>query len=171
MITFFGHSSQSSFDFNLDHPSNYDNINRYPLITAFGCYGGKISTNVIGISELFLFEPEAGASVFFAPSDAGALDALNNFGRYFFQSIADDTYGEGAALAVQRAIQLSHTGNLSTTNLMALEFLTYHGDPSYVVHQVNKPDYFVTSADNHMRHSPSQVTISDSEFTLDMCLI
>ena len=37
MITFYGHSSPNSFDFNLDSPENYENVNRYPLILSLGC--------------------------------------------------------------------------------------------------------------------------------------
>ncbi|MGH1437984.1 MAG: C25 family cysteine peptidase, partial [Lewinella sp.] len=42
ILTFFGHSSAGTFDFNIDNPENYNNTNKYPLMLSMGCYSGNM---------------------------------------------------------------------------------------------------------------------------------
>ncbi len=48
LITYFGHSSATSLDFNLDDPQTYNNHYKYPVFVANGCSAGNH----------FLFEPD-----------------------------------------------------------------------------------------------------------------
>lgn len=169
LITFFGHSSANSFDFNLDHPSNYDNDGKYPLVLALGCYGGTISTGGFGISEEFVFEPDAGASVFLASSGAAALPALDLFAKQFYTNMSGTDYGKGAAKMVQTAIAYFENAqilNYSTTLQMVCEFMTYHGDPAFDLNVHSRPDYYID--ETLVSHSPSTVTTQMEEFTMNI---
>ena len=166
LITFFGHSSANSFDFNLDYPSNYDNYAKYPLIMALGCYGGTIFESSVGISEQFVFENEAGASVFLASSGAATLTALDIFGRRFYTSMSDLNYGEGSGVFVQQAISyLESVGQINDHTIeMACHYMIHHGDPAYDLHAHDRPDYYI---DNDLvSHAPSLVTTQMNEFQL-----
>ncbi len=55
MITFMGHSSPGTFDFNIDNPDNYSNYAKYPLMLSLGCYSGNIFTSGGSISERLTF--------------------------------------------------------------------------------------------------------------------
>ncbi|MFT5646160.1 MAG: hypothetical protein ACI976_000838 [Aureispira sp.] len=165
MLTFFGHSSANSFDFNLDHPQNYSNYKKYPLIMALGCYGGTMFEQTPLISEEFIFEPRAGAGVFLASSSAAALEALNQFSLQFYNGISTAHYSEGAAKSVKRAISiLETTGNYSTTNQMACHYMTYHGDPAYQVSTATHPDYYID--ETLISHTPNLVTVQMNTFNL-----
>jgi hypothetical protein len=166
MLTFFGHSSANSFDFNLDHPRNYSNYQKYPLILALGCYGGSMFEQRELISEDFIFEPQAGAGVFLASSSAAALDGLNQFGQQFYQSVSGAHYGEGAAKSAKRAIGILEDINYPITVQMACHYMVYHGDPAYKVASANTPDYYV---DNSLvSYSPNVVTVQMTTFDLEL---
>ncbi len=166
MITFFGHSSTNSFDFNLDHPRNYDNYQKYPLILALGCYGGAIFEQGPLISEDFIFEPQAGAGVFLASSSAASLDGLNQFGRQFYLSMSGAHYGEGAAKSAKRAIGILEDINYPITVQMACHYMIYHGDPAYKLSTTTTPDYYI---DNDLvGHSPNLVTVQMNTFDLEL---
>lgn len=167
MLTFFGHSSANSFDFNLDHPQNYSNYKKYPLIMALGCYGGTMFEQNPLISEEFILEPQAGAGVFLASSSAAALEALNQFAQQFYQGVSTVHYSEGASKAVKRAIgTLESTGNYSTTNQMACHYMTYHGDPAYKISTALYPDYYIDQS--LVSHSPDVVTLQMNTFNLEV---
>lgn len=167
MLTFFGHSSANSFDFNLDHPQNYSNYKKYPLIMALGCYGGTMFEQNPLISEDFIFEPRAGAGVFLASSSAAALEALNRFSLQFYQGISTIHYSEGAAKSVKRAIgALENAPNYSTVNQMVCHYMTYHGDPAYKVSTATHPDYYIDRS--LISHSPDIVTEQMNTFNLEI---
>ena len=166
MITFFGHSSANSFDFNLDHPQNYNNYQKYPLIMALGCYGGTISNPTPKISEEFIFEPQAGAGVFLASVGASALSALNNFAQEFYTSVGAAYYNEGASKSVKEAIRVLQNGNYGTTIQMACNYMVYHGDPAYRLSNTEFPDYYID--ETLVSHSPEEVTIQLGSFNLEL---
>lgn len=166
MLTFFGHSSSNSFDFNLDHPRNYTNYQKYPLMLALGCYGGTMFEQGMLISEDFIFEPQAGAGVFLASSSAAALDGLNQFGRQFYNSLAGPHYGEGAAKSAKRAIGVLEDINYPITVQMACHYMVYHGDPAYKIANTTAPDYYIDN--NLVAHSPNTVTVQMNTFDLEL---
>ncbi len=167
MITFFGHSSANSFDFNLDYPSAYQNHRRYPLILALGCYGGTIFESGQRISEEFVFEPDAGASVFVASVGAAALGALNDFANKFYRNMGGLHYGKGGALLMQKTIEALETSNSYTTTVqMAAHYMCYHGDPAFNINAQVRPDYYI---DNQLvSHLPQTVTTQLNTFDLQL---
>jgi len=167
IITFFGHSSANSFDFNLDYPDRYNNYKKYPLIMALGCYGGTIFEDGQRISENFIFEPEAGASVFLASVGAAALGALNDVSTRFYSALNSNNYGKGAAKSLQTAIlSLEQSGFYSVTQQMVSNYMCYHGDPAFNLNARSRPDYYV---DNSLiSHSPATVSTRESNFSLNI---
>jgi hypothetical protein len=167
MITFYGHSSANSFDFNLDYPENYSNDEKYPLIMALGCYGGTMFKKGEFISEAFIFEEQAGAGVFLASVGAAALAALNTFANRFYIGIGDIHYNEGAAKSVQYAIKQLENSNLYTlTTQMACNYMAFHGDPAYKVTTATYPDYYIDRT--LVSHSPNIVTVQLNTFNLEL---
>ncbi len=68
LITFYGHSSYNSFDFNLDKPSDYDNDGKYPLLVTNGCLVGNLFTSYHGLADEFVLADAHGAIGFLGPS-------------------------------------------------------------------------------------------------------
>jgi len=44
LLTYFGHSSQNTLEFNIDDPSKYNNKGKYPIFIVNGCNAGNIFT-------------------------------------------------------------------------------------------------------------------------------
>jgi len=168
MITFYGHSSANSFDFNLDHPQNYSNAEKYPLIMALGCYGGTMYKATPFISENIIFEEQAGAGVFLASVGAAALSALNSFSSEYYTGLSSAHYGEGAAKSLKYAIEeLESTGFMYTTTVqMVCNYMAYHGDPAYKVAAPQHPDYYID--ETLVSHSPNLVTVQMNTFNLEL---
>jgi hypothetical protein len=167
LLTFFGHSSANSFDFNLDRPQNYNNYQKYPMFISLGCYGGTIFEDGMRISEEFVFEPDAGAAVFFASVGASALSALNIFANVYYTKAGGPDYGYGAAKAVKSTIeQLQSSGGYGTTVQMSAQYMCYHGDPAFNLNARRRPDYFINMP--LVSHSPNPVTTQMSTFDLNL---
>lgn len=167
LVTFFGHSSANSFDFNLDRPENYNNYQKYPMFISLGCYGGTIFEDGTRISEEFIFEPDAGASVFFASVGAAALNSLNAFANIFYSKISGADFGKGAAAAAKSTIeQLENSGGYGTIIQMGAQYMCYHGDPGFRMNTRLRPDYFINEP--LVSHSPSPVSTQMSTFELNL---
>ncbi|HRF24366.1 MAG TPA: C25 family cysteine peptidase, partial [Chitinophagaceae bacterium] len=41
LLTYFGHSSASTLEFNLDNPDQYNNQGKYPVMIVLGCNAGN----------------------------------------------------------------------------------------------------------------------------------
>ena len=165
LITFFGHSSANSFDFNLDYPSNYTNREKYPMIMALGCYGGTIYEADMLISEEFIFEPHAGAVVFLASVSASALGSLHEFAHRFYFHKGGDYYGEGAGILVQKAIETLQSSSLySTTTQLVTQTMCFHGDPAFALNAKKRPDYYIDPS--LISTTPNNVTTQLSNFNL-----
>lgn len=165
MISFFGHSSANSFDFNLDYPERYNNYQRYPFIMALGCYGGTVYEATAAISERFVFEPEAGASVFLASVDAATLSSLGQFGNQIYQNLSPLNYGSTTGQLVKQSIgQLQGSFTYTFPMQMACQYMILHGDPLVDVQAQPAPDYYIDAS--LVSHAPAQVSTQLSEFDL-----
>jgi hypothetical protein len=65
-VTYFGHSSATVLDFNLDNPEEYNNPGKYPLFIAMGCLAGNFLIITLPgyiketLSERWLLTPNRG---------------------------------------------------------------------------------------------------------------
>ncbi len=78
LMTFFGHASPSvgsGFDINIDVPSTWNNIGKYPIILGNSCWVGNmfVNTSTPSVSERFVNIPQSGAIAFIGAS-SDALD-------------------------------------------------------------------------------------------------
>ncbi|MEM6725952.1 MAG: C25 family cysteine peptidase, partial [Bacteroidota bacterium] len=164
MITFFGHSSPNSFDFNLDAPQNYENFGRYPLIFSLGCFTGNIYKTDKGLSEEFVLIEDKGAIAFLAATELAQLGALNVWGDRFYRKITTSNYNMGIGDAIQATIEeLDNTG-FSTRRLNQLMVL--HGDPAVKLNTTDAPDYLVKGSD--LSFEPSLITTSLDSVSISM---
>ncbi|MCH2043036.1 MAG: C25 family cysteine peptidase [Saprospiraceae bacterium] len=166
LITFFGHSSANSFDFNLDYPENYNNYQKYPMIMALGCYGGTMFTSGRGLSERFVLEPDAGASVFFASVGAASLSSLGEFANTYYTHMGGNYYGEGAGKIAQQTIATMEQGSFGFLQEMVCGYMAYHGDPAFNLNMYEYPDYYTDQ--QLISHSPSLVTTKEETFELNI---
>jgi len=149
IVTFFGHTSASIFEFNLLPPEEYDNTNgRYPFFIANGCVAGDIHQPVqtgISSSEIYTLD-EKGMIGFLASSGPGTPTELDQFSSALYKSIGINLFGRSVGKCIQATIDsVEGTGLSPFMNATVLE-MTLHGDPAIVIHAQALPDYAINSA-------------------------
>jgi hypothetical protein len=170
LITYFGHSSTSSIDFNLSSPDDYTNTNgKYPVIIANGCRAGNLFT-ITGnrlayygqsISERFILSPNKGAIGFISNSDYGLFNPLDHFTTEWMKAVARHHYGYGLGEIQQQAIKntIAIFGTKEFFERLNLEQVILHADPAVIIFPNNKPDYTVT--DSLVSVSPLNATVAE----------
>lgn len=143
LITFYGHSSPGSFDFNLDAPENYENQDRYPLILSLGCFSGQIHQKAKNLGEQFVFVEDRGAIAFLATVSLSGLPSLDRFAEMFYRKAAVDNYGEGIGDLVKAVITDMVNAGSSVSTRIVYQQMTLNGDPSIRLNTSEGPDYIV----------------------------
>jgi hypothetical protein len=174
LITYFGHSSATTLEFNLDDPSTYNNQGKYPVFIALGCNaGGFYSYNLARfqqkttLSEKFVLAPQRGTIAFIASTHFGIVHYLDIYNTRFYNALAKTHYGK--TLGEQQLEAIAQVFNLTTQNDYYARFhceqATIHGDPAIRINSSPKPDYVIEQP--LVKVSPSFVSVADTSFALD----
>jgi hypothetical protein len=168
ILTFFGHASAGTFDFNIDNPENYNNTNKYPLMLSLGCYSGNMFDSFRSIGERFIFLENSGAGVYGASRGLGFIHALSNFGRYFYEQMSTDLYGRPIGDGIRATI--SNFENFSDQAYGTLnEQFTLHGDPAFRLNPSLGPDFVPEPAS--IKFNPSILSIQNDSFQLSFTVL
>lgn len=164
VITFFGHSSPGTFDFNIDNPDNYDNFGKFPLIMSLGCYSGNFFTSSKGIAERFTFYEDRASVAFGASRGVGFISTLGGFADRFYEKMGGEKYGEGIGdiLSATRESFDYLTGLEIKTIVQQFSLM---GDPSIRLHPTPGPDYVVDRSS--VQFSPKVISIQEDSFQLE----
>jgi hypothetical protein len=174
-VTYFGHSSSSGLDYNLDNPDSYNNTGKYPIFTALGCNAGGIfgfNTNRFAmrdaISEKFVLAPQKGTIGFIATSHFGVVSVLRIWNTQLYENMSRNAYGktmgelmQATAASTLAAVAAGEENFMVRTNV---EATILHGDPAIKLNTYNQPDYVLTDA--QVKVEPQFVSIADTVFTL-----
>ncbi|MDB5191190.1 MAG: type sorting protein [Segetibacter sp.] len=171
LITYFGHSSSTSLDFNLDDPQIYNNQNKYPFFIANGCsagnhFGFEINrfNNKSTISERFVLAPNRGAIGYLASTHYGVINYLDLYTREFYKAASKTKYNQSFGEIVKEAISRSLDSSLPNDFFARIQGEQYalHGDPAIKFNTTLSPDYVVEEPEIIV--SPSFVSVVDSNF-------
>lgn len=171
LITYFGHSSSTSLDFNLDNPDTYNNQNKYPIFIANGCNAGNNFlfeenrfNNKSTISEKFVLAPHRGAIGYLAGTNFGVVNYLDIFTKEFYKAIARTQYNQTAGKIVKEAITkvLAASGNLDFYARVHAEQFAYNGDPAIKFNSADLPDYVMEAP--QIQVLSSFVSVADTSF-------
>lgn len=166
LVEYFGHSSSSNLDFNLDDASKYNNTGRYPVFLVNGCKAGNIFdydpnrfTLRSTTSERFVLEPEKGAIAYESNSSFGIVSYLNILTQEFYKAIAYSKYGKGLGEISIEAVKqfLNYTGLDDFYGRFHAEQFVLHGDPSLHFNSFPLPDYAVDSTSIQVLNNPLTV--------------
>ena len=174
LITYYGHSSATTLEFNLDDPSQYNNQGKYPIFVALGCNaGGFYNYNLARfeqkttLSEKFVLAPQRGTIAFIASTHFGIVHYLDIYNTRFYNAFSKTKYGK--TLGEQQLEAIAQVYNLTTQNDYYARFhceqATIHGDPAIRLHNFAKPDYVIEQP--LVKASPSFITVAETSFTLD----
>jgi len=146
MITYLGHATPSSFEFNGYLLERYNNQGRYPLFLSLSCTNGSIFKEGQEMSERFVLASNKGAIAYIGFSRNVALSSANLFAGEFYRLLSAEGYGEGAGVLTQNALRyLSQSQSNNIVVEMAANSLIYHGDPGYRMNAAQGLDYAVSS--------------------------
>jgi flagellar hook assembly protein FlgD len=174
IITYFGHSSASTLEFNLDNPQNYNNPGKYPIMIVMGCNAGNFYSYNIArlstketISERYVLAPQRGSVAFLASTHLGIVHYLDIYNTRNYQSISYRNYGATIGEIMDDAIVrvfASTTENDFYARFQCEQF-TLHGDPALKYYHSEKPDYAIE--DQLVKISNSFISVADMEFTIN----
>ncbi|MEZ5047517.1 MAG: C25 family cysteine peptidase [Chitinophagaceae bacterium] len=146
MIQFFGHSSASGMDYNLDFPSNYKNYKRYPLFIANGCGAGNIFilNGQKSLGEQFVFAPNKGSIAFIASVNTGLSGSLGLYTDSMYLHFSNENYGKSLGDQMNATVK-GLIKKYPFDNLLRLhtEQIVLNGDPATFSFHYAKPDYAV----------------------------
>ena len=178
MITYFGHSSSTTLEFNLDDPQNYNNQGKYPVFFVNGCNAGNFFsfdpvrfTYNQSLSEKFTLASERGGIGFVASTHFGIVNYLNIYISSLYIKMANEDYqkslGELQRDALQRMVDITGVDDYYART--HAEQITLEGDPSIKLNFAAKPDYIVEEP--QIQLSPAFISVAESQFTLKVKLI
>lgn len=171
VLTYFGHSSASTLEFNLDNPLNYNNPSKYPVFIVMGCNAGNFFnfntarfTTKETLSEKYVLAPERGSIAFLASTHLGIVHYLDIYNTQLYSAISRTKYG--MTIGEQMVEAVAQVFNITTENDFYARFqceqFSLHGDPAIKLYGFDKPDYVIE--DQLVKVSPSFVSIGDFNF-------
>ena len=101
IVTYFGHSSATTLEYNLDDPQSYNNAGKYPLFILLGCNAGNFfNFNVARlqtketISEKYVLAQERGGIASIASTSLGIVHYLDIFNSRTYNAFSNVKYGK-----------------------------------------------------------------------------
>ncbi len=173
LLTYFGHSSPSTLEYNLSDPSSYPAIGRYPILMVNGCQAGNMFLSDVSrlsgkyiITESWVLSPERGSVAFIASTHLGIVNYLHLYTEEFYHQLSRENEGYGKSIGRIMANTIDTLVKSYSYNdfyvRMHLEEVTLHGDPAIRFYDFSKSDLAVTDA--MVRISPDFISIAETKF-------
>ncbi len=173
LITYFGHSSASTLEFNLNTPDQYNNQGKYPLFIALGCNVGNFYNFNIArfsaketLSEKYVLAADRGTIGFVASSHFGIVHYLDIANERTYTSISQKDYGKSIGEILKSTIEetFAFTTQEDFYARAQSEETILHGDPSINLNTHAKPDYVIE--DPLVKINPSFISVADPSFKM-----
>lgn len=174
MMTYFGHSSASTLEFNLDNPDQYNNPGKYPVTFVMGCNAGNFfnfSTLRLltkeTLSEKFVLADQRGSIAFIASTHFGIVHYLDIINTHTTSTLSTSRFGRSIGEIMKESF--TQVYNLTTQNDYYARFhceqTTLHGDPAIKLDASwTKPDYVIE--DQLLKVNPSFVSVAETHFNV-----
>lgn len=179
LLTYFGHSSANTLEFNLDNPENYPFTGKYPIFLVNGCNAGNLfladSLRFNGsytLSEKYLLSsPDKGAVVFIASTTLGIVQYLHLYSEQFYDEFVVRNYGKPIGKILNNVVDtlINRYSIYDFYVRMHIETITLHGDPAITFYSRTKPDYAVKPA--YVKVSPEFISIAENKFTANILVV
>lgn len=172
IMTYFGHSSATTLEFNLDNPEGYNNQGKYPLTILLGCNAGnfynfnlaRLATKET-ISEKYVLADQKGSIATLASTHLGIVYYLDIFNEKTMHASAVTRYGTSMGEILQESIV--ETFGVTTQEDFYARFhceqTTLHGDPALkLTGSTDKPDYAIEP--QLVTIDPSFISVAENNF-------
>ncbi|NII27509.1 hypothetical protein HB364_20645 [Pseudoflavitalea sp. X16] len=177
-LNYFGHSSATNLEFNLDNPQNYNNQGKYPVFFVNGCNAGnfftwypqRLSANET-LSEKFVLAKQRGSIAFVASTHFGIVNYLNLYLTNLYNTIGRTDYNKTLGETSRDAFQLmiNATGPSDFYTRLHAEQITLNGDPALRINAQGRPDYAIE--ESMVMVNPSFISIAETHFELKASFI
>jgi len=178
LVTYYGHSSATSLEFNLDEPANYSNQGKYPMFFALGCNAGNtfdynevrlIQKNYL--ADKFVLAPERGSINFVASSHFGIVHYLDIWNSRAYTNFTRHLYGATIGEVMKKTIEdvFNYTSPDDFFARCNAEETILDGDPAVRLNQQAKPDYVIT--DTMVKVSPNFISVADLNFKVNISIM
>lgn len=148
LITFFGHSSSSTTDFDIgfvtDPQLGYNNKGKYPMLLINGCNAGAFFNDRILFGEDWINAADRGAVGFIAHSSFGFVSTLKRYSDIFYQvAYGDSTFLKRGIGDVQKEVARRYLLNnfVSPYSITQVQQMILLGDPAVKLFGATLPDY------------------------------
>jgi hypothetical protein len=178
ILTYFGHSSTTTLEFNLDNPNAYQNQGKYPVFFVNGCNAGnfftynstRLSVNET-LSEKFVLAKQRGSIAFVASTHYGIVNYLNIYLNNLYGTISKTDFGHSLGEIVRDALKqmVELTGANDYYARMHAEEITLHGDPAIHLNELAKPDYVIEEP--QVKINPAFISIAEESFQVSMRIV
>jgi len=178
ILTYFGHSSSTTLEFNIDNPQTYSNQGKYPVFFVNGCNAGNFFTfypqRLIlneTISEKFVLAKQRGSIAFVASTHFGIVNYLNLYLNHLYTVMSGSEYGQSLGATNRTALErmVASAGQSDFYARLHAEEITIHGDPSLKLNVQPKPDYVVE--ESLININPSFISVAEDDFQLKLKMI
>ncbi|MBT1702368.1 C25 family cysteine peptidase [Chryseosolibacter indicus] len=150
LVTFFGHSSPSTLDFDVGFVSDpvmgYNNKGNYPVLLMNGCDAGAFFLNMELFGEDWINTADKGAIGFIAHTSYGFVSPLRKYSGLFYQvAYGDSTFiskgvGDIQKEVTRRYLQNAFADALDITQVQQMVLL---GDPAVRLFGATRADYAI----------------------------
>jgi len=173
VVHYFGHSSASTLEFNINDPETYNNQGKYPVFLVNGCNAGNFFAYDLGrlstsktLTEKFILSKQRGGIAFVASSNYGIVNYLNIYVDALFDKMVRQDYGLslGETIRDVMARMLQITGQDDFYGRMHSEQITIHGDPAIKFNTFPKPDYAIEEP--QISVEPGFLTIAETKYDI-----
>ncbi|OQP51223.1 C25 family cysteine peptidase [Niastella populi] len=178
ILTYFGHSSATTLEFNIDNPQNYNNSGKYPVFLVNGCKAGdfftyypeRLSANET-LSEKFTLAKQRGSIGFVASTHFGIVNYLNLYLSELYSIVATKDYGLTLGETLRDALMqmIQATGTYDFYSRIHAEQMTLHGDPALMINAQPKPDYAIE--DHLINLTPTFISLAENKFNLKVKVV
>jgi flagellar hook assembly protein FlgD len=173
-MTYFGHSSAGTLEFNLDNPENYPYSGKFPVFLVNGCNAGNLflldSSRLNGsfvLSEKYVVgAPLRGAIAFIASSHLGIVNYLNLYTEEFYHQMTQVSYDKTLGEIITNVVDTltKRYGIQDFFVRMHAEEIALHGDPAIVLHTSNKSDYAIEA--KSVKVVPEFISVADDSYKI-----
>lgn len=176
LITFFGHSSPETNDFEVGFVTNpalgYNNPGKYPMFLINGCNAADFFTTATRFGEDWVLASNKGATGFMAHTSFGYSNTLRLYSEFFYNvAFGDSVFIRKGVGDIQQEVarrymqvQPATVGNLTQVSQMLLL-----GDPAVNVFGAGKPDYEVNNTNVFATSTDGEpITALSESFTLNI---
>ncbi len=163
LITFFGHSSTGSFDYNIGEPEDFHNVGKYFVVYGNGCNTASIHGESYTLAERYIFAENKGAIGFVAASNYSFASSLNVYGDMFYKELSTFHYHDPLGKIMQ-ATSDTLVPAYNIFDQLTIEHLTLIGDPALNLNNHPQPDYDIES--QYVYFEPDIITAGTDSFDI-----